>query len=263
MSGGVVPISNAQLAFAVVLVVTAGGISALLRLGLLRALLWGTVRTVVQLLLIGHALVFIFSIDNPLVLAATVALMCFAAAHAARARTPHVTTHPFALAYLSLLASTAIVSVMVCALIIRAEPWYSARVAIPISGMILGNAMNGITLALDRLAAEVRSRAREIESLLLLGASPWEAARDAVKTALRAGMIPTINALKTVGLVFLPGMMTGQILGGVDPLIAVRYQIVVMLMLAAAVAIGSLILLGLYYRRLFTDEEALRAELLD
>ncbi len=263
MNGSVPPIGTVQLLTTIVLVLVAGGVSALLRLGLLRSLAWGTVRTVVQLLLIGHALLFIFSIDSVWLVLATVALMSLVAAHAARARTPHVAGGALAITYLALFASTLVVSITVCALIVRAEPWYAARIAIPISGMILGNAMNGIALALDRLASETRSRAREIESLLLLGASPWEAIRDPLRESLRAGMIPTINSLKTVGLVSLPGMMTGQILGGVDPLVAVRYQIVVMLMLAAAVAMGSLMLLGLYYRRLFTDDEALDPALLE
>ena len=263
MNGTAVPISDTQLALALVLVLAAGSVSALLRLGLLRSLVWGTVRTVVQLLLIGQVLLIIFSIDNPLVLIATVALMSFAAAWTARARTPHVTSHPLGLAYISLFASTLIVSVTVCALIIRPEPWYTARIAIPISGMILGNSMNGISLALDRLSSEVKNRSSEIETLLLLGACRSMAIRDPLKVALRAGMIPTINSLKTVGIVSLPGMMTGQILGGVDPAVAVRYQIVVMLMIAAAVAIGSLILVGVYYKRLFTDDEALIPELLD
>ncbi len=257
MNGVVPPIGIGQLALTVVLVVAAGAVSALLRLGLLRSLLWGTVRTVVQLLLIGHALVFIFSIDNRYLVLATVAVMTFIAAHAARGRTPHVPGGAFAVTYVALFSSTLLVSITVCALIVKAEPWHTARVAIPISGMILGNAMNGIALSLDRLAAETRSRSGESETLLLLGASPWEAIRRSLRESLRSGMIPTINSLKTVGLVSLPGMMTGQILGGVDPLVAVRYQIVVMLMLAAAVAIGSLILLAAYYRRLFTEDEAL------
>ena len=262
MNGGVPPIGTVQLLSTIVLVLAAGSVSALLRLGLLRSLAWGTVRTVVQLLLIGHALLFIFSMDNVWLVLATVALMAFAAAHAAKARTPHLAGSAMAITYLALFASTLVVSITVCALIIRAEPWHNARIAIPISGMILGNSMNGISIALDRLASETRNRSGEIEALLLLGASPWEAIRAPLRESLRSGMIPTINSLKTVGLVSLPGMMTGQILGGVDPLVAVRYQIVVMLMIAAAVAMGSLILLGLYYRRLFTDEEALNPGLL-
>ena len=192
-----------------------------------------------------------------------VALMVFFAAHTARARAPHAASYSLRYAYLSLFTSTFLIALIVCALIVRADPWFSPRIAIPIAGMILGNSMNGIALSLDRLFAETRLRSQEIEELLLLGASPWEAIREPIKTALRAGMTPTLNSLKTVGLVFIPGMMTGQILGGVDPLVAVRYQIVVMLMIAAAVSIGSLILLLLFHRRMFTESETLSPEILE
>ena len=259
---GAIPIGDFQLLFAVILIIAAGAISALLRLGLLRSLLWGTVRTVVQLLILGQILVLLFSMERWWVVLAVVALMCLFAAHTARSRAPHAVGYSMRYAYLSLFTTTVLVAVTVLALIVRADPWWSPRVAIPIAGMILGNSMNGIALALDRLFSETRSRAGEIEGLLALGASPWEAVRDPLRASLRAGMTPILNSLKAVGLVFIPGMMTGQILGGADPLTAVRYQIVVMLMIAAAVALGGLILVGLYYKRLFTDDEALRPELL-
>jgi putative ABC transport system permease protein len=259
---GAIPISTAQLLVAAVLVIISGTISALLRIGVLRSLLWGTFRTIVQLIILGYILVFLFSLERVVVVFAVVALMVLFAAHTARGRAPHAARYSLPYAYLSLFTSTFLIGVIVCALIVRADPWFQPRVAIPIAGMILGNSMNGIALALDRLSSETRSRAGEIEGLLLFGASPWEAIRDPLRVSLRAGMIPTLNAMKTVGLVFIPGMMTGQILGGVDPMVAVRYQIVVMLMIGAAVAIGSLILLTLYYRRLFTEDEALSPELL-
>jgi len=118
--------------------------------------------------------------------------------------------------------------------------------------------MNGIAISLDRLYGEARSRSAEIEAMLTFGATPWEAARSSVREAVRAGMIPTINSLMVVGLVSLPGMMTGQILGGADPREAVRYQIVVMLMIATAVAIGCLMLVGFSYRKLFNGDGSLQ-----
>ena len=171
--------------------------------------------------------------------------MCYIASRAAVKRTPNVTGYPTVLAFLSLVASTYLVGTIVIALIISPIPWYSAQIAIPIFGMILGNSMNGIALSLDRLYLEARSRAFEIEAMLSFGATPWEAIQTSVRESIRAGMTPTINSLMVVGLVSLPGMMTGQILGGADPREAVRYQIVVMLMITAAVAIGCLILVGL------------------
>lgn len=257
MTNGFIPITDLQLALSVVLILMAGGVSAALKLGLLRSLFWGTVRTVVQLTLIGYVLTYIFDLESlPLVLA-IITIMCIIAARTAARRTKNAPGNSALLAFIALAASTFLVGVIVVVLIIGPEPWYSARITIPIIGMILGNSMNGIALSLDRLYSEVRARTGEVEALLTFGATPWEAVRDCVREAVRAGMTPTVNSLMVVGLVSLPGMMTGQILGGVDPQEAVRYQIVVMLMIAAAVAVGCLLLVGLSYRKLFNRDDAL------
>jgi putative ABC transport system permease protein len=260
MEAAVIPISDFQLALSILLVLIAGAVSAGLRLGLLKPLLWGTVRTFVQLTLIGYTLNYIFAYDSLAVVLVLVLLMCYVAARAAVRRSTGIPPGTTVLAFVSLVASTFLVGTLVTQLIIGPEPWYAARIVIPIFGLILGNSMNGIALAVDRLYAETRARRGEVEALLALGATPWEAVRDCVREAVRAGMTPTINSLMVVGLVSLPGMMTGQILGGVDPQEAVRYQIVVMLMIAAAVAIGCLILVGLSYRRMFDADGALQLE---
>lgn len=262
LNSGVVPISDFNLALSVILVVVAGGISAALRLGLLKALIWGTARTFIQLTFIGYVLKYVFTVNNLWMIFGIVVLMCYVAARAAVKRTPGVPKYPVTLAFWSLLASTVLVGLVVVRVIINPAPWYTARIIIPIFGMILGNSMNGIALSLDRLYGESYARAGEIEALLAFGATPWEAIRGCVIDAMRAGMTPTINSLMVVGLVSLPGMMTGQILGGADPHEAVRYQIVVMLMIAAAVAIGCLLLVGFSYKRLFTADWALRSEIL-
>ncbi len=260
VNSGIIPISDFHLALSVILVVIAGGISAALRLGLLRSLVWGTVRTFIQLTFIGYVLEYVFSVNNLWLISALLLVMCFVAAQASVKRTPNVPGYPVTLAFWSLLTSTVLIGLIVVRVIINPAPWYSARIVIPIMGMILGNSMNGIALSLDRLYSESYARAGEIEGLLAFGATPWEAVRGCVKEAIRAGMTPIINSLMVVGLVSLPGMMTGQILGGADPHEAVRYQIVVMLMIAAAVAIGCLLLVGFSYRRLFTPDWALRQE---
>lgn len=262
MNNATIPISNFQLAFTVILVLATGGISSLLKLGLLKSLLWGTIRTFVQLTLVGYVLTFVFQLNNIWLVAALLIIMCVIASRTAVKRTPNVPSYPSKLAFVSLFASTFLVGSVVTGLIISPTPWYSARIVIPIFGMILGNSMNGIALSLDRLYSEARAHAAEIEAMLTFGATPWEAIRDSVREAVRAGMMPTINSLMVVGLVSLPGMMTGQILGGADPHQAVRYQIVVMLMITSAVAIGCLILVGLSYKKLFTRDGSLQAYIL-
>lgn len=258
METNIIPISNTQLLFSVLLVLITGCVSALLKLGLLKSLLWGTLRTFIQLTLVGYALTYIFKLNNPILVLVIITLMCLIAAQTAVKRTPNVPNYPNLLAFISLFFSTYLVGAIVVGLIISPEPWYSARIAIPIFGMILGNSMNGIALALDRLYSEVKAHVGEIEAMLTYGATRWEAIRPYVQQAIRAGMTPTINSLMVVGLVSLPGMMTGQILSGADPREAVRYQIVVMLMVTAAVAIGCLILVGLSYKKFFDQDGALK-----
>ncbi len=261
MQNSVVPISDFHLALSVLLVMIVGVISAFLKLGLLKSLVWGTVRTFVQLLVIGYALLWIFRIDSALMVGLILLAMVSFAVKIVLGRVPNAKNCSIPLIFLSLAASTFIVTLMVTGLIISAEKWYTARVVIPIAGMVLGNSMNGIALGLDRLHAEIRNNSAEIETLLSLGATPWEAVQSRVREALRAGMTPSVNSMMAVGVVFIPGMMSGQILGGVDPQTAVRYQIVVMLMVGAAAAIGCLILLLLSYPRCFNREGALRSEM--
>jgi putative ABC transport system permease protein len=131
---------------------------------------------------------------------------------------------------------------------------------IPLAGIIVGNAMNGAALAAERLGSEMTHRRRELEALLALGATPGQASRDAVRSAVRACMIPTINSLLSVGIVHLPGVMTGQILSGTAPLMAVRYQLVIMYMIVFVTAMTAVLVTALAYRRYFTPRMQLVQE---
>lgn len=252
-----IEISYWHLFLSIFLVLITGIISALLRLGLVRPLVWGTIRAFVQLTLIGYVLSFVFKLNNLAVILLIILLMCYIASREASRRIKKPVVKPDFMSFLALTASTFLVGLIVVVLIISPDPWYTPQVIIPMFGMILGNSMNGIALSLDRMYGEIYGHLDEVEQLLALGATPFEAVRDYVKEAVAAGMTPTINSLMVVGLVSLPGMMTGQILAGMDPSVAVRYQFVVMVMIAAAVAIGCLIIVGLSYRSIFNEDMAL------
>lgn len=254
---GYIPISNLQLLFTVSLVLITGFISAFLRLGLLKPLLWGTVRAFVQLTLIGYVLNYVFGLNTLWIILPLLLLMSYVASREATRRITRIPYNPNLTTFLSLTASTFVVGIIVVVLIIGPEPWYSAQVMIPIFGMLFGNSMNAIALTLDRMYSEINSNIDEVEQLLALGAAPWEAVIKYVRRAVSAGLTPTINALMVVGLVSLPGMMTGQILAGMNPQSAVRYQFVVMVMMAACVAIGCLMIVLLSYRRIFTEDGGL------
>jgi putative ABC transport system permease protein len=163
----------------------------------------------------------------------------------------------------SVWASSWLMAALAIGVILRVRPWYEPQYAIPLLGMILGNTLNGVSLGLDRLGGELTGRRDQVESLLALGASRWEAARGPIRQAVRTGLIPTINAMMVVGIVSLPGMMTGQLLAGTSPVEAVKYQVVIMFLIASGTALGTVSVVLLSYRRLFNDNHQFLSSLLD
>ena len=192
--------------------------------------IYATARMLVQLLLIGYVLIYLFESDRwPLILVVLMVMLTVASWIAIR----HLHRKDLA-AYLRALLAIGLPSLLVLALVTRVvidvQPWFMPRYVVPLAGMIIAGAMNAVGLAAERFQAET---ARGVD---------YEESR---RTALQASMIPIINSLFAVGLVALPGMMTGQILSGVSPLIAAKYQIVVMTMLFGVAGLSSVIYLRL------------------
>lgn len=253
-ASGVIVIGWWQLALATGFVLVVAVISWRLTLGLEKDLALATVRTYLQLLALGFVLRWVFANQTWWLVMMLLGLMTFVAATIIVRRSPDAPKGILTSSFLSMALTGLIVTFSVTGLIIQVEPWYRAQYVIPIAGMVLGNSMTGIALALERVFADMDARADELLALTALGASRWETSAGSIRTALRAGMIPTINSMAAVGIVFIPGMMTGQILAGVDPLAATGYQIVVMLMVAAATALGSVLAVLLTYRRRFSED---------
>lgn len=251
-AGGVVVIGWPQLLLATGFVVFVGLLSLKLSLGITRDLAIATVRTYVQLIALGFVLRWVFGIDSPWLVVGLVALMVLVAAQIILKRSPDAPPGIFTSSALSMALTGFTVTFAVTGLVVQVQPWYEPRYVIPIAGMVLGNSMTGIALALERVFSDMDARTDEILALTALGATPWEAAYPSIRDSLRAGLIPTINAMAAVGIVFIPGMMAGQILAGADPVTATGYQIVVMLMVAAATALGSVTSLLLTYHRRFS-----------
>ena len=251
MDGGVIDISLWRLMLALVFSLVAGGASVALKLGLGRDIAIGTVRTFAQLFLMGWVLGVVFRLDSPWLVLLLFLVMAGAAAHTARARVREKAVAFAWPMYGSMAAVYLLITVMVTGAIVNATPWWKPQYFLPIGGMVLGNSMNSVAIALDRLFSDLRAKAASVEMRLCLGADASEASAEILGDAVRAGMIPSINSMMAVGLVSLPGMMTGQILGGSDPTQAIRYQIVVMLMIVGATALGSTILTLVIRRRCF------------
>ncbi|MEM1057113.1 MAG: iron export ABC transporter permease subunit FetB [Bacteroidota bacterium] len=257
---GAIEIGYGQLALGALLLLVNIGLSVALRLGLARDLLVGTVRMTVQLLLIGLVLDWVFATENPAVIVAIAVLMAGLAGRAAVQRTSR--RYPGILwnSLVIILGASFLVTGISVLGVIRVDPWYDPQYLIPLHGMLLGNALNGISLGLDRFMEGCAKDRDLIETRLVLGATRWEAAQPIVKEALRTGMIPIINTMMIMGLVSLPGMMTGQILAGADPAQAVQYQILITFMIASCVALATGGVIALAYRALFSPRHQLRTE---
>ncbi len=257
---GALPLGPMQLAVAALLVLAAAGVSVLLRLKLELKLAVASVRTVVQLLLVGYVLAWVFRIESPWVLFGVLLVMTGAAGRAAVTRSSRSIAGAQMGAFVTLVLTGLVTTFTVTGVIIGVEPWYHAQYVIPLLGMVLGNSLTGVSLALDGLLSDLDEQRDRVEMELALGATRWEAARDPLREAVRRGMIPILNSMTVVGIVSLPGMMTGQILQGADPLAAVKYQIVVMFMIAAATSLGAMGVALFVFSRLFNERHQLRAE---
>jgi len=251
-----------SLTMAGALVVLAIAVSRSFKLGLELDYVWASVRTVAQLLLVGHVLLWIFEQQQMLWVLLAFAVMLGAASITAARRGNRKLPGLLVSSGLAMTIGCGVTVVAVAVMVVRADPWWSPRYFLPLAGMIVGNSMNAAALTAERLVAEAVSRSSDIEELLALGATPRQASAGCMRVAIRAGMIPMINSMLTVGLVSIPGMMTGQMIAGADPSGAARYQILVMFMLAASTTMCAVILGTLLYRSLFNAQWQLRHELL-
>ena len=251
---GYVDIPLWRLALTLGFILVAMLISRRTKLRLEKELVWGAARAAAQLIAIGYLLRALFANERPgwVMLALTVMLLVAAWTSARRLRRGPASRALLLYALASIAAGSAVALVPVFLFIVPPKPWFEARYLVPIGGMMLSSSMNVVALVLERLFASARAEAATIEQLLALGATPQQALEPYTRAALRAAMIPTINGLLTVGLVALPGMMTGQIVGGVAPEQAVRYQIVIMYQLVATTAISGALAAMLSRRLLFT-----------
>lgn len=251
-----------DLAVAAAVLVVNAVLSLVFRLGLARRLVIAVVRMVVQLTLVGLVLKTLFALHTPwLTGLAAVVMIGFAGREAiARQDRSFIGFWSYGIGTTAMFMAAMTVTLFALTTQFEATTWYDPRYAIPLLGMILGNTMNGVSLGLDRLLAAAVAERRAIEARLCLGASARTASHGVVRQAIRAGMIPTINAMAATGLVSLPGMMTGQILAGVEPEQAVKYQLLVMFLIGGGTALGVFGAVMGGAHRLFDDRHRLRLD---
>jgi putative ABC transport system permease protein len=239
---GYIALTYWDIALAAVFLVLNGVLSIALNLGLERQLAIAAARMIVQLLLVGLVLKAIFAI-SALWLTALVALVMGAFAGReiwARQERRLAGAWGYGIGFGAMMMSGLLVTLVALTSQIQPDPWWSPRFALPLFGMILGNTMTGVSLGLDTLNGTLHRERRAIEAQLLLGNSCREAVTPFARKALRSGFMPIINSMAATGVVSLPGMMTGQILSGVEPTEAVKYQLLIMFLIGGATGLGVL-----------------------
>lgn len=257
-----IELSSFDLMVTAFLIFVLAGLTFAMSLRLAKPLLIAAARTAVQLTLIGLVLKALFATVHPAFVAAVAVFMWLAAGREVTARQKFQTRGPwrYGVGLSAMFVSSFALAVFALVAVVSPTPWYHPQYAIPLLGMLLGNTMNAVALSLDRLLSGLWQRREEIEHRLLMGQDSRAATLGLRQEALRAGMIPMINAMAAAGLVSLPGMMTGQILAGSPPAEAVKYQIFIMFLITAGTGFGSLVAVRLGYRRLFDQRDRLRLD---
>ena len=257
-----IALSPLDLALAALLLVAEAGLSLLLGLGLHRQIGVAAVRMVVQLLLVGYALRLVFALATPALILSVVVLMALVAAREVAAR-PQARLRRRGNLVVSLIvvgATTALTAVLALTTAIRPHPWWAPQYAIPLGGIILGSVLNAASLSLDHVLGTVARERAAVEAQLALGTPYAQATRALLQAATRQGVLPIVNQMSAAGVITLPGIMTGQILAGLDPVEAVKYQILLMFLLGGSSVLAAFGAAWLALRRLTDGRDRLRLD---
>jgi UDP-glucose/iron transport system permease protein len=231
-----------DLAVGAILVVLNAVLTWMLDLGLSRIVLIAGIRTVVQLLLVGLVLKTVFALASPVLIAAVALAMFAMASYEIGSRQERRFAGPwgYGIGAGTTMLATLLVTGFALVGALRPDPWYAPQVLIPLLGIILGNVMNGVSVSLNALNTAIVRERPAVEARLALGADRYAALKPMLRSALRSGMIPIINQMSAAGVITLPGMMTGQILAGMEPVEAAKYQILILFLLGGGAGLGAI-----------------------
>lgn len=263
MVNGVIDLTVFQVALAYIFVLIVLVIMRILGIKREKELIISSVRMTLQLILVGYVLIYIFDNPNPFITVVIIIVMEAFAVHTVFGKYKGKLSLPLkkVIAF-SMSLGTLSCLVYFLMIVVRISPWYLPQYFIPIAGMFIGNAMTGISLGVKLLLEGMIIQRALVEEALILGATPQASTRSIINNTFDAAILPTMNSMVGMGIVFLPGMMTGQILSGTAPTTAIAYQIAIMLGILGAVALTVIIMLQLGYRTFFNKDEQL-AGLLD
>lgn len=257
-----IALSLYDLALAAMLAMFSACLSLLFSLGFHRSLAWSIVRMVAQLLLVGHLLRIVFLQNSALLTVSIFLVMLMAASWEVGARQPNRLDGSWQLLVngMAVSLSTSVVSAFALLAVMGRDQWLQAAHALPIAGIILGSAMNAASIALNALLSNITSQKGAIEARLALGATRWQALGPFLRQSVNAGLMPVMNQMVGAGIITMPGIMSGQILAGQDPLDAAKYQIFLMLLLAASGVSSVMIAVYLTGLRLTDERHRLRLD---
>lgn len=223
-----------------------------------KLLFLATIRMTVQLVLVGYILVYIFDNPKPLFTFLVLAVMEVFAINNIFQRVNNPLSNKLKITIAISMAIGTLTSIFYFLfVVVRITPYYNPQFFIPIAGMLIGNSMTGITLGVSQMTSAIKDKKTEIENSLMLGARPKEAVKNIIDDSFDSAIVPTLNSMLGMGVVFLPGMMTGQILAGLSPISAIKYQIAIMLGILGSVSLTVIIFLYFSYKTFFNEDQQL------
>lgn len=256
---GIIDLDPGRLIAAYLFVVVLIGIVRAKRIPREREITVATLRMTVQLILMGYVLAVVFEQRSLwLTLVILVLMQSFAILNIYGRVKERLSGALRRIIALAMVVGSTVTLLFFIFVVINVTPWYEPRYLIPIAGMIVGNSMTGVSLGVTRLVDGMRSRRDRVEAALMLGATPRRASKEIIDNAFDSAILPTINSMVGMGIVFLPGMMTGQILSGVTPTTAIQYQIAIMLGITGAVSLTVITFVQFGFRTFFTNRAQLR-----
>ncbi|MEI3604959.1 iron export ABC transporter permease subunit FetB [Pseudogracilibacillus sp. SE30717A] len=221
-----------------------------------KLLIISVLRMTIQLIIVGYILVYVLKNPHPLITVSIVFIMLgFAVFNVYQRTKATIKIDIKKIIALAMFVGISINLIFFMLVVLQLDPWYEPQYFIPLSGMIIGKTMTGVSLGVNNLLNGMKGQKEKIEGALMLGASPKVASKSIINEAYDQAMLPTINAMVGMGIIFLPGMMTGQIIAGQSPITAVKYQLSVMLGVAGTVSITVLIFLHLAYKVFFNERQ--------
>lgn len=259
MDNGIINLSNGQLLSTYLLVIVVIVISSLNGVDRKKEILISTIRMTVQLFIAGSVLVFIFGTKSALFpLLMFIIMEAFAIYNVITSSKKKISSGLKKIISFSIFIGTTSILLFFLIVVVRVKPFYNPQYLIPLGGMIIGNAMTAVNLSLKTMLTNINDQRDIIEGSLMLGATPRTSMDKIIQNTFDTALMPTVDRMKTMGIISLPGMMTGQILSGTSPITAIKYQIAIMIAIMAATSISVFLFLNFGYKDFFNDEDQLK-----